>query len=157
MKKIKLDKRSVRNIGLIVLLSALVALTPKAVKKIKEEKRAHEFYEYIMDEVDKYVEENVDSYDIEKFKELYAENPELKDLYLQELLKSVDKYAKSIVEGAHLINKFDKTVSFAEAMKLLEKDGYAFVSNTEILADRKARAAAQIKAKNLYEKEKVKR
>lgn len=153
-KKINIDKRTVRNISLIIMLSVLVTLSPKAVKKIKEEKRAHDFYKYIMEEVDRYAATRSAEYDIETFKELYQENPKLEDLYLNSLLQSIDDYTKDMKKNSHLINKYDKTISFEQALELLEQEGYNIIPNKLLLSSTKARTIAQIKAKKLYENEK---
>lgn len=144
MKKRNLDKRVARNIGLLFMMATLVAFGPKVVKKIKSEKRADDFFEYMMNELDNYV---IVKADIERFERAYEEDPDFTDSYLSELSQTSTEFTRSLAKSSHIINQFDDTITFKQALEILEAEGYNMIPNLTILAEKEDKIAALKKAK----------
>lgn len=144
MKKINLDKRVTRNIGLLFMLAILVALGPKVANKIKSEKRAHDFFEYMMEELDNYV---VEKEDVKSFEKLYEEDPAFADSYLSHLSQTSAEFTRSLAKSSHIINNFDDTITFKQVLETLEAEGYNMMPNLTILAEKEDRIATLKKAK----------
>jgi len=129
------NKKIVCAVVLVSLGAFSTFVAPKCIEKIKEEKRAYDFFEYMMDEVDNYVEKEISVIDLDEQTKVYQEDVESSEAGLRETSKVVSEFKWSLFKSRHMINNFDKSVSNKEALDIMRKEGYAIWPNLQILKD----------------------
>ena len=136
MKKINAN---IKNTSMVMgALLVMIFLGSAGAKNIHEKKRAHDFYKFLMNKVDSSALAAVSEDEINAFVRGYEKDSLLVEWYLKDLRCFSDAYEKDMKKSAHLINQFDKTVSFEEAVKLLEEQKYNIIPNMTLFAEVKA-------------------
>ena len=113
----------------MAIFFVMILLGSVGAKKIREEKRARDFYKFLMNKVDSSAMAAVSDEGIDAFVRGYEKDSLFIEWYLKDLRCFSDAYEKDMKKSAHLINQFDKTISFDEAVKLLEEQKYNIIPN----------------------------
>ena len=118
-------------------ISQLASNSPQIYHAIKKKKRAHDFYKYIMVNIDSiYGGEGSDSLRIERIKAFergYLKDSMLIEMYLDELKHSSIAYRRAIKNDSYFILNFNDTVPFDDALRILKEDGYGIWPNIRLL------------------------
>ena len=125
---------AVSSVAAVVLL----CYSPQIFHAIKEKKRAHDFYKYIIVNIDSiYGGEGSDSLQIERIKAFergYMNDSILVESYLDQLKHSSIAYRRSIKESsAYLVKQFNDTAPYEEVLRILKEEGYGIWPNIRLL------------------------
>lgn len=137
MKKINAN---IKNASVLVAMSfVMIFLDFVGAKNIYEKKRAHDFYKFLMNKVDSSALAAVSDEGIDAFVRGYEKDSLLVELYLKDLRCFSNAHEKDMKKSAHLINKFDKTISFESALKILEEKNYNIGPNMVLFTNVKTK------------------
>lgn len=117
-------------IGALAMLATVAVTIDNNIEENKEKeaqkkeemaqnKRAAEFAQYLLDDIEKVVDKKTTRQAINDMMEIYKRNPERVDKMIEKAVADSAKYANAIVRDASFI-KDKKTISFEQAKKIVE-------------------------------------
>ena len=137
MKKINTNIKSAPM--LLVISFVMIFLGSVGIKNMYEKKRAHDFYKFLMNKVDSSAQAAVSDEGIDAFVRGYEQDSLLVEWYLKDLRCFSKAHEKDMKKSAHLINQFDKTISFESALKTLEEKNYNIGPNMVLFTNVKTK------------------
>ena len=139
MKMKKIDANIKNASMLVAIMSFVIFFGSVGAKNIYEKKRAYDFYKLLMNKVDSSALAAVSDEGVDAFVRGYEKDSLLVERYLKDLRCFSNAHEKDMKKSAHLINQFDKTISFESALKILEEKNYNIGPNMVLFTNVKTK------------------